>query len=81
MCGIVGGIAVAGVPRGDNDDHVFDHGGVVDRRTQRALVDRLRPRSVRQRSTLSHPQHHRRCHQGMSGGDPRYLDLGPPRGP
>ena len=39
------------------------------------LVARLRPRSVRQWSSLPHSQRRRRCHAGMSGSDSRHVDL------
>ena len=41
---------------------------------------RLRPRPVRQRPALPHPEHRRRRHQGVPGRDPGHLDLGPARG-
>ena len=47
---------------------------------QRALVAGFRPRPVRLRPAVPHPEHRRRRDAGMPGGDPRHLDLGPARG-
>lgn len=46
------------------------------RQAQRALVAGLRPRPVRQRPALPHPQHRRRGHQGMPGRHSGNVDLG-----
>ena len=48
---------------------------------QRALVAGLRPRPVRQRPALPHPQHRRRGHQGMPGRHSGNVDLGTARSP
>ena len=47
---------------------------------QRPLVAGFRPRPVRLRPAVPHPEHRRRRDAGMPGGDPRHLDLGPARG-
>ena len=49
---------------------------LVEAKAECALVARLRPRPVRQWPALPHPQHRRRRHPGMPGGDPRHVDLG-----
>ncbi len=53
---------------------------LVEAKAERALVARLRPRPVRLRPALPHPQHRRRRDARMPGGDPRHLDLGPAGG-
>ncbi len=61
----------AGSPQGRGDPCPDPSRGDAER----ALVAGFRPRPIRQRSALPHPQHRRRRHQGMSGRHSGYVDL------